>query len=118
DWSEDIPHGERQEIAADILRGHIVEPHQDQTIGKEDGIVEKGLSQHENKTENGATAMFVHEGVPNLAPRCVGAGAHTRWRRGGTCGIGVMECWSNGGLFFPILHYSITPFPLRAFRAD
>src|SRR3954447_5608310 len=110
DRAENVADGERQQIAADVLRGHIVEAHQHQAISEKDGVVEERLGEHEDETEHRTPPMFVHDGVPDLAPGCVGAGpdAHRRIRNG------VMECWSNGWgrLPFPItpiLHYSIPP---------
>src|SRR5207237_8612096 len=65
--AEDVSERERQKIITHVLRGNVIEPHQNQAIGKEDGVVEKGLGQHEDETENGTPAMLMHGGFPDLA---------------------------------------------------
>src|SRR4051812_4644479 len=83
---ENIPQRKWQQITPDVLRWHIVEAHQDKAVGEEDRVIEKRLGQHQDETEKRATAMFVDDGVPYLAPRCVGArtdsgGPHVVWRQ-------------------------------------
>src|SRR4029077_1085141 len=60
---------ERQQIAAHILLGHFVKPHQDQRVSEKDRVVEKSLGQHQHKTQNRAASMLMYDGVPNFMPR-------------------------------------------------
>src|SRR5438876_3629862 len=108
--SKHVPQRKRQQIAAHIVLGHAVKPHQDQRVSEKDRVVEKRLGQHQHKTENRTPAMFVHDRVPNFVPRCMRARSNTREECGGS--IGVLEWWSNGfwrRCITPMLLYSITP---------
>src|SRR4026209_2633003 len=58
-----------QQIAAHILLGHVVKPHQDQRISEKDRVIEKSLCQHQHKTEKRTATMFVRDRVPNFVPR-------------------------------------------------
>ena len=48
---ENVSESERQQVTTDVLRGHVVEAHQNQPVGKEDRVVEKCLRQHEDEAE-------------------------------------------------------------------
>src|SRR5262249_47222171 len=77
--SEHISQCERQQIAAHILLGHIVEAHQNQCVCEKDRVVKKSLREHQHKTKKRSATMLMYDGVPNFVPGRMCACSNPRW---------------------------------------
>src|SRR5438105_8606603 len=89
---------EWQQVAADIFLRHGVESHQDQRISEKDRIVEKRLREHQHKSKQRTLSMFVHNRIPNLAPRCVRARVNAR----GWCVMRRKHFWMRRDFAFDL----------------
>src|ERR1051326_3412583 len=110
EWAGQISESEWQEITANALFGHAIEVRQDQRVSEKDRVVKECLGQHQNKSEQRAPPVLMHNRVPNFMPR--GVTARPNFCRSD----GVIEWWSNGIIvrrfllqITPKLLYSITP---------
>src|SRR4051812_42318667 len=66
--SEEVSDRERQKISADFEFGNAVKSHQDERVGKKDGVVEESLGRHQYEPEERTLSMLMHDRVPNLTP--------------------------------------------------
>src|SRR5712692_8608362 len=76
-----ISERKRQQIAAHIFLRHAVKAHQHERVSKKDRVVEESLRQHQNKSEQRALSMFVHNCFPNFSPRRMRTRVDSRRRR-------------------------------------
>src|SRR5882724_8762265 len=100
--SKHVPQRKRQQIAAHILLGHAVKPHQDQRVSEKDRVVEKSLGQHQHKTENRTPAMFVDDCIPNFMPGCMCAGSNAREEQVSVAAVCDRRTFRNTNLSFHV----------------
>src|SRR5262249_30759871 len=65
--AEEVAGGKRQYVPADRFRGDAIESGQHQRVGKEDGVVEKGLRGHEGKADQGTLTVIDEQGTDRVA---------------------------------------------------